>query len=507
MSPESTSPGPFFDALEAEDGEVVVISLLLDREGDGRTVLRHGSALIAPEGCGRVAWGVWSAEETHKLMALCPETAPASFIHDAGDWVAARAVLSLDRGRDWLARLADAEATGTCVQWPAGDGFPAFEARVRKPDALIRVLPGTDTPAGCYLASAKRPALGTIWLADDRPGLVVPMMVEYEGVTYAPLTLCLLGLLVPTEGVPNAGPPPFGLFVGRLERQAWLSDMAGDGPAFEALHVYIGWDPERIDLPDLVLDLEQFVGNELVNQLRAPLDDTIITDEVRSAGACITSLPTFGRGVSSRVSLTTRDGALLDRIGPHHLVEAINIGMIVNGQEQPPIVIGSNAPAPGLEERAERQRKVDEQMAELAHQGAEGRLLVDADVAEERLRLAISNAREELLVHDRYFGQDPNDWRLLDDVPVPVRVVTAKIAADIPRIADHVRARYRQKAPMHDRFWIWRGGGVSLGGSPTTFGQSPIRIGSLSSADADLLRSVFEGLWESELFQDVPRQA
>ena len=44
------------------------------------------------------------------------------------------------------------------------------------------------------------------------------MMVEFEGVTYAPLTLCLLGLLVPSEGVPNAGPPPFGLFVGRLER-------------------------------------------------------------------------------------------------------------------------------------------------------------------------------------------------------------------------------------------------------------------------------------------------
>lgn len=507
MSHVSGSPGAFFDALEAEDDEVLVVSLLLDREEDGTTVLRHGSALIAPEACGRVAWGVWSAEETHKLMALCPETAPASFIHDAGHWIAARAVLSLDRGREWLARLTDAEATGACIHWPASDGLPAFQARVQKPDALIRVLPGTDTSAGCYLASAKRPALGTIWRSDDRPELLVPIMVEYEGVTYAPLTLCLLGLLVPTEGVPNAGPPPFGLFVGRLERRAWLSDLAGDGPAFEALHVYIGWDPERIDLSDLVLDLEQFVGDELVNQLRAPLEDTIINDEVRTAGACITSLPTIGRGVASRVSLTTRDGALLDRIGPHHLVESVNIGLVVNGQEQPPIVIGSNAPAPGLEERAERQRQVEEQAGELADQGAEGRLLVDRAAAEERLRLAVSRAREELLVHDRYFGQDPDDWRLLDDVPVPVRVVTAKIAADIPDIGDHVRARYRSKAPMHERFWIWRGGGLSLGGSPTTFGHSPVRIGRLSAADSDLLRSVFEGLWESDLFHDVPRQS
>jgi hypothetical protein len=206
------------------------------------------------------------------------------------------------------------------------------------------------------------------------------------------------------------------------------------------------------------------------------------------------------------VSLSTRDGALLDRIGPHHLVEAINIGMTINGHEQPPIVIGSNAPPPGLEERAERQRQVEEQMSELANQGAEGRLLVDRAAAEERLRLAISNAREELLVHDRYFGQDPDDWRLLDNSPVPVRVVTAKISEEIPLIGKHVRARYRPKAPMHERFWIWRDGGISLGGSPTTFGQSPVRIGRLTAADSDLLRSVFESLWGSELFQDVPRQ-
>lgn len=506
MSSAFASPGAFFDALEAEDSEVLIVSVLLDREEDGTAILRHGSAVIAPEECGRVAWGVWSTEETHKPMALCPGTAPASFIHDAGHWVAARAVLSLDTGRRWLARLTDAEASGTCVHWPASDGLPAFQARIQKPEALIRVLPGTDTAAGRYLASAKRPALGTIWRSDDRPELLVPTMVEYEGATYAPLTLCLLGLLVPTEGLPNAGPPPFGLFVGRLKRRAWLSDLEGDGPAFEAFHVYIGWDPARIDLSELVLDLEQFVGGELVNQLRAPLEDTIISDEVRTAGACITSLPTMGRGVASRVSLTTQDGALLDRIGPHHLVESVNIRVVANGQEQPPIVIGSSAPAPGLEERAERQQQVEKQAGELANQGAEGRLLVDRVAAEQRLRLAISSAREELLVHDPYFGQDADDWRLLDDVPVPVRVVTAKIAAEIPRIGDHVQARYRPKAPMHERFWIWRDGGVSVGGSPTTFGQSPVRIGRLTSADSDLLSSVFESLWQSELFQEVPRQ-
>jgi hypothetical protein len=185
----------------------------------------------------------------------------------------------------------------------------------------------------------------------------------------------------------------------------------------------------------------------------------------------------------------------------------VHVGLTTNGQQQPPIVIGNQSPPPGLEERAARQQQVAEQVASLAAQGAEARRLVDRAAAEERLKLVISSAQEELLVHDPFFGQDPDDWRLLDDVPVPVRVVTAKIAKDtVPTIADHVQARYRPKAPMHDRLWIWRDGGLSLGGSPTTFGQSPVWIRRVSAADSDVMRSVFEGLWSSEHFQDVPRR-
>jgi hypothetical protein len=320
------------------------------------------------------------------------------------------------------------------------------------------------------------------------------------------LSCACWGILVPSVGVPQAVPPPFGLFVGRLERQAWLIELAGHGPAFEARHVYIGWDPDRVDLKDLVVELEQFVGDDLVSQLRAPLEDTVISEEVRTAGACITSLPTFGRGTSSRVSLTTRDGALLDRIGPHPLIEYIQIGLTTNGQEQAPIKIGSNSAPPGLEERAERQQQIAEQMAELASPRAAGRILVDRTAALKRLEQEASTAREELFVHDPFFGQDPADWCLLDGAKVPVRVLTAKIAKDLPEIAGHVQARYRPKAPTHERFWIWRGGGVSLGGSPTTFGNSPVRIGRLTAADSDILRATFESLWTSEHFREVPRK-
>ena len=501
-----TPPGPFFDALDVEDDEVMIVTLLIDRLRDGHTVLRHGTAVFAPSECGQVSWGVWASRQARRAMALCPETAPPSFVHDAGSWLAARSVLSLEGAQEWLSRLPDGATAGVSVNWQDGLGLPAFEAQVRAPTSLIRILPGTDTPASSFLVSAKRPALGTVWISDEQPQLLVPNMVDHNGTWYDPV-LCLLGILVPSEGVPQAVPPPFGLFVGRLERRAWLIELSGDGPAFEALHVYIGWDPDRIDLIDLVVDLEQFVEGELVSQLRVPLEDTAISDEVRRAGACVTSLPTFGRGTASRVSLTTREGALLDRIGPHPLVEFVQIGLTTNGHEQPPIVIGSGGPPPGLEERAVRQEEVARQIASLASQGAESRQLVEREAAEDRLKVEIRSARDELLVHDPFFGQDPEDWRLLDDVPVPVRVVTAKIAKDTtPTIAGHVQARYRPKAPMHDRFWIWRGGGFSLGGSPTTFGHSPIWIRRVSAADSDVRRSVFEGLWSSEHFRDVPRE-
>ena len=58
---------------------------------------------------------------------------------------------------------------------------------------------------------------------------------------------------------------------------------------------------------------------------------------------------------------------------------------------------------------------------------------------------------------------------------------------------------------MHERFYVWEGGGLSVGGSPTTFGQAPVRIQRLRPADAERCRDEFEQLWGSPLFKPVPR--
>ncbi|MGZ6576512.1 MAG: hypothetical protein ACXVHJ_36705, partial [Solirubrobacteraceae bacterium] len=109
------------------------------------------------------------------------------------------------------------------------------------------------------------------------------------------------------------------------------------------------------------------------------------------------------------------DGALLDRTGPFPLAERINITLEANGSTTP-ITIGTDDPLPGLEARSVRQAQIEQQIQMLVSEAAEGRVLVDREAAEAGLLSAITHARGELLIHDRFFGQSLDDWRLLDDV-------------------------------------------------------------------------------------------
>jgi len=134
---------------------------------------------------------------------------------------------------------------------------------------------------------------------------------------------------------------------------------------------------------------------------------------------------------------------------------------------------------------------------------AASRLISDAEAARNRLVDELRRSTGEVLVHDRYFGQHADEWEILKAAPGSVRVLTGKIADEEPQISANVSAKYRPKARMHDRFLIWDGGGIAIGGSPSTFGQAAIEIRRLSAAEVDARRSNFEALWACELFRPL----
>lgn len=166
----------------------------------------------------------------------------------------------------------------------------------------------------------------------------------------------------------------------------------------------------------------------------------------------------MGRAVSHSLSLHTLDGEFLDRTGPYPLIEQVSITIAVDGERQPPHTSGDKEPAPALDERVARTEAIARDIEHVLRNGAQSRVIADRATAVDRLTRLINAARGELLVLDRWFGQDATDWRLLDDVPVPVRVLTGKLERDVvPTIAHHVDARHRNKAPLHERVWLWDG--------------------------------------------------
>lgn len=314
-------------------------------------------------------------------------------------------------------------------------------------------------------------------------------------------SLDLTGIHVASEGWAET---PGGLLVGRAERRAWLREGRGDGK-FESFLVDLGWDPTRISLPDLELTHEELLDGELVLDSRLRLED-LDTREVDDLGLCTIALPTVGRSVAHGVALHIVDGELLDRSGPYPLVERAQIDITVNGDELPPVVTGISDPPPELDERMQRAAQIVTELETVVRNGVQARMIADRQPALDRLRDLLKTARGELLICDRYFGQSGEDWRLLDDVPVVVRVLCAKLEKDhVPVIAAHVSARFRRKAALHERIYLWDGGGLSVGGSPTSFGQGPVRITRLRQAEVNEWRMILEVEWKSPLYSDVER--
>lgn len=170
--------------------------------------------------------------------------------------------------------------------------------------------------------------------------------------------------------------------------------------------------------------------------------------------------------------------------------------------------IGSRATPPTLAERQALKADAQDSLEALRRAGAENRVLRERTAGLTRLRALIENARGELLVSDPFFGQLEEDWDLVKNLAVPVRVLTRKVESEPAPVPTNVAAHIRPKASklMHERVYVWDGGGFLLGGSPSTIGGPPVTIQPLSAIDADVQHAIFEGLWVSPHFRDVERR-
>lgn len=491
----------------SDEKGLLSICAVPDPQGSEHWYMRHGSLLVVPEECATMSWAEWRRQESAGPWTELDQSLPPGFCLKGEGWLFSRAVLEVSEAETWMddlvGRIENADGDGAIVLPKAGS-TPTLSARLQRPDAMIRVLPGTDASAGSLVTGLKRPAQALLWPGSDPGALPEPQSVELAGQHLFNPSIDLAGIHLSHVDASAALSTPVGLLVGRAERRAWIRTARGSGD-FEAFIVDLGWESAQFDPADLELTHTETLRGEMVSSTRIRLEDLDPLDP-KAGGWLSLRVPTLGRKVAHELLLHTLDGELLDRTGPYPLIEQTHITPVVDGHRQPTIISGIKDAPPELDQRLERADKVATEVEKIIQGGVQARVIADRQAALERLGSYLKRAKGELLVRDRYFGQHVDEWRLLDDVDVPTRVLTAKIADEVPVIAPHVQARYRPKdRRSHERVYLWEGGGLSLGGSPSTFGQGSVRITRIRPAEIELWRAEFEALWASDLFREVPQ--
>jgi hypothetical protein len=181
------------------------------------------------------------------------------------------------------------------------------------------------------------------------------------------------------------------------------------------------------------------------------------------------------------------------------------VEIAIADQAAPPVVVGELRPPPVLAERMETAAGVAESFARLQRGAAERRILRSTDDGRSRLMSQLRRARGELMVFDPYFGQLDSDWDLLAEINLPTRVITTKTNGEDAPLPPHVRARLAPRKSLHDRLYLWRSGGLVLGGSLSTLGHAPVYLARLRPADASAWAEHFEKVW-NKLTREVLRR-
>jgi hypothetical protein len=488
-----------WESLGLERGDCFALSAVYRKE-DETPVLVAASLIAGPPTLAEVGWPGWRLAEGFRPVPRAESLdVPPSFGLELDNAVVGRIIMSQDEAYEWLRSVIERGVS------PQVGTLPNAQAPVGRAAAPIRVTTHSQTTAGRLAAWLVRPITGFHFRSEDPIGVPDPAnRWEANGKSHFSPALDLLGM---TWFDNQNGERPAGLLVGSFERNAWLLSQKLDNE-HDLYVVNVGIQPERTDPADLEITVKEQVAGEVVLAEHLRLEDTdlrgildeLLTPQSDSSRAVISvGLPTLGRRIRRSVMLFHRDHGLLDEWESFNIVEAISISLDVGGGPESPITTGEKRPAQDLVALLGAVERVRSQYASLRQEGANNRIFSNMAAGRPVLRGMLRRARGEVLVVDPWF----RDWDLLDDVgDQPPRVLIGG-AVDPPPATFAGRARQWQEsgAPFHDRFFLWRNGGVSVGTSANTFGDRLFRVARLGAAESEVLQIQFSLWWDDPGFR------
>ena len=467
--------------LAPELDEVAVLSVV-SQSTDGQHRLLKASCLIGPEAMAQGNWSQWQRNHAASNRGLS-EPDSNEYATSADGLLTARAAIRVEHCAAWIQSLienGEAESVGH---------VPAIHADLERPEAPVRMSRWLNNDSASFVSAAVRPCIGFHLRASEMDFELPGRWRGGNGEEFTNSPLAAGLLLRPGS--------PGGLVVARLERRAWFSAIRGreDLATFD---LSLGLEPNRIDIADLVVTLDEWVSGELVHSQQVRLEHLEV-DHVRGEPNVVIALPTLGPQVQRSARLHDREGRLLDMTGfQFSIVEAIKIDIGVMGADETETVqIGDLRTVPPLVKRAQRVARVRQQYETMFSEGAEAILLPAGTDVRRVLAERLAQARGILRIVDRYFGQHPADYRMLAAALGPIEVLTSRGAAPPAGSRPDLTVRWLKgrRPPFHGRAYLWDQGGFSVDASPDGFGRDIVSIMPLSNAVSNRWQQAFSVWW------------
>jgi len=512
----------FLKQLEVERDEVAVVSVAATRSPDGEGVwqLVYGSLLFGVQEMANTSWLGWrsrtEAAAATTLATILSATAPhepdlAQFTFQDSEWLMARQVLSgQGQAVDTAAAFLEALRGQGVALTDASGGTHLVQAQLAPADALVLGCRYDNSRLQLLTSAAQRPVLGYRF---PRENLIDADVPDTWLVGSFRMPVPLLNLL----GILSRSADDQGLVVGRVGRTAWIADLRMD--QHQELHVGLGFDPERVALGDLEIDLEEYAEDGLVQARRLRLADLRLP-ATRPGDTVDVVLPTLGDGIRRQVRLYTRSGQLLDATDRNFFLSRINLAVTdMQGGTTALANVGGDPIVVTAVTRLAKLNNAEKEYRKLLDDGLNHRIFDNAATAIAALQQMLADARGNLLVLDPYFGHKSTDWNALDRVTVSVKVLTQHekpwratprpvARPDASVIQRHARGlklrswdivQAGASAPWHDRVYLWQNGGLTVGTSPSGLGGRLARVDRLSPVEAAAWEARFNTWWADPL--------